>query len=137
MAQACPQCAMPRAGLCSSHVLPLLLAYICYLLLGATVFWLLEKPAEAESRDQFQLEKLHFLGNYTCLDRWALEQFLQVREAAGGQGGQSCDPRLRTCGSRVWGQSREAQSWVPPRSGLGHGETLSQSPSLADPMSYL
>ncbi|XP_063095012.1 potassium channel subfamily K member 16 isoform X2 [Cavia porcellus] len=78
MAQACPQSAMPRAGLCGGRVLPLLLAYICYLLLGATVFWLLEKPAETESRDQFQLEKLHFLGNYTCLDRWALEQFLQV-----------------------------------------------------------
>ncbi|KAM6182815.1 potassium channel, subfamily K, member 16-like [Erethizon dorsatum] len=69
---------MPRARLCSSRALPLLLAYICYLLLGATVFRLLEKPAEAESRDQFQLEKLHFLENYTCLDRWALEQFVQV-----------------------------------------------------------
>lgn len=60
--------------------MPLLLAYICYLLLGATIFQLLEKQAEAQSRDQFQLEKLRFLENYTCLDQQALEQFVQVRE---------------------------------------------------------
>ncbi|XP_039712272.1 potassium channel subfamily K member 16 [Pteropus medius] len=72
---------MPHAGLCScwsGQVLPLLLAYVCYLLLGATVFQLLEKQAESESRDQFQFEKLRFLENYTCLDQWALEQFVQV-----------------------------------------------------------
>ncbi|KAL6087509.1 hypothetical protein STEG23_022162 [Scotinomys teguina] len=72
---------MPRAGLCScwgGQVLPLLLAYVCYLLLGATIFQLLEKQAEAQSRDQFQLEKLRFLENYTCLDQQALEQFVQV-----------------------------------------------------------
>lgn len=60
-------------------MLPLLLAYVCYLLLGATVFQLLEKQAEAQSRDQFQFEKLRFLENYTCLDQRALEQFVQVR----------------------------------------------------------
>lgn len=73
---------MPHAGLCScwgGKVLPLLLAYVCYLLLGATVFQLLEKQAESQSRDQFQFEKLRFLENYTCLDRWALEQFVQVK----------------------------------------------------------
>lgn len=60
-------------------MLPLLLAYVCYLLLGATVFQLLEKQAEAQSRDQFQFEKLRFLENYTCLDQRALEQFVQVK----------------------------------------------------------
>ncbi|XP_021498615.1 potassium channel subfamily K member 16-like [Meriones unguiculatus] len=68
---------MPQAGLCScwgGQVLHLLLVYICYLLLGATTFQLLEKQAEAQSRDQFQLEKLR----YTCLDQQALEQFVQV-----------------------------------------------------------
>ncbi|XP_004590393.1 potassium channel subfamily K member 16 [Ochotona princeps] len=72
---------MPRSGLCGcwgGRVLPLLLAYISYLLLGAAVFQLLEKQAEAQSRDQFQLEKLRFLENYTCLDQQALEQFVQV-----------------------------------------------------------
>uniref|UniRef100_A0A671DTM2 2P domain potassium channel Talk-1 n=1 Tax=Rhinolophus ferrumequinum TaxID=59479 RepID=A0A671DTM2_RHIFE len=72
---------MPHTGLCScwgGRVLPLLLAYVCYLLLGATVFQLLEKQAEAQSRDQFQFEKLRFLENYTCLDQRALEQFVQV-----------------------------------------------------------
>nr|XP_002816890.3 potassium channel subfamily K member 16 isoform X2 [Pongo abelii] len=72
---------MPSAGLCScwgGRVLPLLLAYVCYLLLGATIFQLLERQAEAQSRDQFQLEKLRFLENYTCLDQWAMEQFVQV-----------------------------------------------------------
>ncbi|XP_004624244.1 potassium channel subfamily K member 16 [Octodon degus] len=69
---------MPRAGLCSGRVLPLLMAHTCYLLLGATVFRLLERPAEAESRDQFQVEKLRFLENYTCLDQWALERFVQI-----------------------------------------------------------
>ncbi|XP_006882080.1 PREDICTED: potassium channel subfamily K member 16 [Elephantulus edwardii] len=72
---------MPGAGLChcwSSRVLPLLLVYVCYLLLGATIFQLLEKQAEAQSRNQFQMEKLRFLENYTCLDQRALEQFVQV-----------------------------------------------------------
>lgn len=63
-------------------MLPLLLAYVCYLLLGATVFQLLEKQAETQSRDQFQFEKLRFLENYTCLDQRALEQFVQ---ASGGR----------------------------------------------------
>uniref|UniRef100_A0A8C0B323 Potassium two pore domain channel subfamily K member 16 n=1 Tax=Buteo japonicus TaxID=224669 RepID=A0A8C0B323_9AVES len=40
----------------------------------AMVFQLLEKQAETH----FQLEKLKFLQNYTCLDRQALEQFVQV-----------------------------------------------------------
>uniref|UniRef100_A0A8B9IBP0 2P domain potassium channel Talk-1 n=1 Tax=Anser brachyrhynchus TaxID=132585 RepID=A0A8B9IBP0_9AVES len=57
----------------------LVLGYLFYLLLGAMVFQLLEKQAETHSRDQFQLEKLKFLQNYTCLDRQALEQFVQVR----------------------------------------------------------
>ncbi|XP_010388031.1 potassium channel subfamily K member 16 isoform X2 [Rhinopithecus roxellana] len=72
---------MPSAGLCScwgGWVLPLLLVYVCYLLLGATIFQLLERQAEAQSRYHFQLEKLRFLENYTCLDQWALEQFVQV-----------------------------------------------------------
>jgi len=57
----------------------LVLGYLFYLLLGAMVFQLLEKQAETHFRDQFQLEKLKFLQNYTCLDRQALEQFVQVR----------------------------------------------------------
>ncbi|XP_008066633.1 potassium channel subfamily K member 16 isoform X3 [Carlito syrichta] len=72
---------MPGTGFCScwgGRVLPLLLAYVCYLLLGATIFQRLEKPAEAQSRGQFQFEKLRFLENYTCLDQRALEQFVQV-----------------------------------------------------------
>lgn len=73
---------MPRTRLCGcwgGQVLPLLLAYVCYLLLGATIFQLLEKQAEAQSRDQFQFEKLRFLENYTCLDQQAVEQFVQVK----------------------------------------------------------
>ncbi|XP_042749862.1 potassium channel subfamily K member 16-like [Lagopus leucura] len=56
----------------------LVLGYLFYLLLGAMVFQLLEKQAETHSRDQFHLDKLKFLQNYTCLDRQALEQFIQV-----------------------------------------------------------
>lgn len=77
-----PGHAMPHAGLCScwgGRLLPLLLVYVCYLLLGATIFQLLERQAEAQSRDQFQIEKLRFLENYTCLDQRALEQFVQVK----------------------------------------------------------
>ncbi|KFP74364.1 Potassium channel subfamily K member 16, partial [Apaloderma vittatum] len=60
----------------------LILAYLFYLILGAMVFQLLEKQAETHFQEQFQLEKLKFLQNYTCLDRQALEQFVQVlREA--------------------------------------------------------
>ncbi|XP_025889835.1 potassium channel subfamily K member 16-like [Nothoprocta perdicaria] len=61
-----------------SWTLLLVLGYLFYLLLGAMVFQLLEKQAEAHSRDQFQLEKLKFLQNHTCVDRQALEQFVQV-----------------------------------------------------------
>ncbi|XP_051852641.1 potassium channel subfamily K member 16 [Antechinus flavipes] len=61
-----------------SWTLSLLLGYFCYLLLGAAIFQLLEKQAEAQSRNQFQLEKLRFLENYTCLDQQALERFVQV-----------------------------------------------------------
>ncbi|NXK81243.1 KCNKG protein, partial [Amazona guildingii] len=56
----------------------LVLGYLFYLLLGAMVFQLLEKQSETHFRDQFQLEKLKFLQNYTCLDRQALEQLVQV-----------------------------------------------------------
>lgn len=80
---------MPNAGLCScwgGRVLPLLLVYVCYLLLGATIFQLLERQAEAQSRYHFQLEKLRFLENYTCLDQWALEQFVQVKGSDVGWG---------------------------------------------------
>lgn len=100
--------------------MPLLLAYICYLLLGAAIFQLLEKQAEAQSRDQFQLEKLRFLENYTCLDQQALEQFVQVREYKrmgqeewGGDGGASGRSRATT--QRLvplWKQSvDEAGGW--------------------------
>lgn len=75
---------MPYLTVCNrqlSWTLPLVLGYLFYLLLGALVFQLLEKQAEAKTRDQFQMEKLKFLQNYTCLDRQALEQFVQVRRA--------------------------------------------------------
>lgn len=120
-----PGHAMPHTRLCScwgGRVLPLLLAYVCYLLLGATVFQLLEKQAEAQSRDQFQFEKLRFLENYTCLDQQALEQFVQVK------GGRWCgmvgrvgvlmtgpepSPRDRC---PVWKQRVWKQSQMRPRS---------------------
>nr|XP_020464387.1 potassium channel subfamily K member 16-like [Monopterus albus] len=54
------------------------LAHFTYLLLGATVFQILEREAERNSRNHFQVEKLHFLANYTCLDGPALEKFVQV-----------------------------------------------------------
>ena len=88
--------------------MPLLLAYICYLLLGATIFQLLEKQAEAQSRDQFQLEKLRFLENYTCLDQQALEQFVQVR-------------KYERMGQEEWGGDGEglaAGAEPPPRGWL-------------------
>ncbi|XP_077198101.1 potassium channel subfamily K member 16 [Paroedura picta] len=72
---------MPHLTVCNrplSWTLTLVLGYLFYLLLGALVFQLLEKQAEAKSRDKFQLEKLGFLQNYTCLDRQALEKFVQV-----------------------------------------------------------
>ncbi|CAN9502013.1 unnamed protein product [Ophioblennius macclurei] len=56
----------------------LALAYFVYLLVGATIFQVLEREAENDNRNHFQLEKLHFLANYTCLDGPALEKFVQV-----------------------------------------------------------
>ncbi|KAI5618809.1 potassium channel, subfamily K, member 2b [Silurus asotus] len=58
---------------------PLLaLSQFTYLLLGATIFQLLEKEAESKNRINFQMEKLFFLANYSCLDGPALEKFVQV-----------------------------------------------------------
>ncbi|XP_046712036.1 potassium channel subfamily K member 16-like [Silurus meridionalis] len=58
---------------------PLLaLSQFTYLLLGATIFQLLEKEAESKNRIHFQMEKLFFLANYSCLDGPALEKFVQV-----------------------------------------------------------
>ncbi|OCT79547.1 potassium channel subfamily K member 16 [Xenopus laevis] len=54
------------------------LGYFLYLFLGAMIFQILEKPAESNTRDQFQVAKLRFLQNYTCLDANALEQFVQI-----------------------------------------------------------
>lgn len=110
-------------------MLPLLLTYFCYLLLGATVFQLLEKPAEAQSREQFQMEKLRFLENYTCLDRWALERFLQVRGAGGQPHAGMWGQGLRE-GPGLWAEDLQEQSvvgtepgqtqpWVLPRSATG------------------
>lgn len=56
----------------------LALSQFTYLLLGATIFQLLEKEAESQNRNHFQMEKLSFLANYTCLDGAALEKFVQV-----------------------------------------------------------
>ncbi|XP_059209542.1 uncharacterized protein kcnk17 [Centropristis striata] len=56
----------------------LTLAHFTYLLVGATIFQILERDAESNNRNHFQLEKLHFLANYTCLDGPALEKFVQV-----------------------------------------------------------
>ncbi|XP_010780080.1 potassium channel subfamily K member 16-like isoform X5 [Notothenia coriiceps] len=56
----------------------LTLAHFTYLLVGATIFQILEREAESNNRNHFQLEKLHFLANYTCLDGPALEKFVQV-----------------------------------------------------------
>ncbi|KAI4560622.1 hypothetical protein MJG53_017251 [Ovis ammon polii x Ovis aries] len=101
---------MPRAGLCSrwgGRVLPLLLAYICYLLLGATIFQLLEKQAESQSRDRFQFEKLRFLENYTCLDQQAVEQFVQG----------------------ISGDRWVIPAWTPSVETLGPQSPLSQKPA--------
>ncbi|CAH2256233.1 potassium channel subfamily K member 16 [Pelobates cultripes] len=54
------------------------LGYFMYLFMGAMMFQILEKPAETSTRDQFQVAKLSFLQNYTCLDVKALEQFVQI-----------------------------------------------------------
>ncbi|XP_022050549.1 potassium channel subfamily K member 16-like [Acanthochromis polyacanthus] len=56
----------------------LALGHLTYLLVGAIVFQILEREAESNNRNHFQLEKLYFLANYTCLDGEALEKFVQV-----------------------------------------------------------
>ncbi|XP_058254856.1 potassium channel subfamily K member 16-like isoform X2 [Hemibagrus wyckioides] len=74
----------------------LALSQFTYLLLGATVFQLLEKEAESQNRNNFQLEKLYFLANYTCLDGAALEKFVKVildaRESGVNPSGNSTNP---------------------------------------------
>ncbi|KAM3594840.1 uncharacterized protein V6R79_014832 [Siganus canaliculatus] len=62
----------------TSWTLLFILVHFTYLLFGATIFQILEREAETNNRNYFQLEKLRFLSNYTCLDRQALEQFVEV-----------------------------------------------------------
>ncbi|XP_018414746.1 PREDICTED: potassium channel subfamily K member 16-like [Nanorana parkeri] len=72
---------MCQVFLCSQHTMltvALSLGYFTYLFMGAMMFQILEKQAEANSRDKFQLAKLGFLQNYTCLDVGAIEQFVQI-----------------------------------------------------------
>lgn len=56
----------------------LTVAHFTYLLVGAIIFQRLEREAESNNRNHFQLEKLNFLANYTCLDGPALEKFVEV-----------------------------------------------------------
>ncbi|KAM4723640.1 potassium channel, subfamily K, member 16-like [Anableps anableps] len=56
----------------------LIMTHFTYLLIGAIIFQMLEREAESNNRNHFQLEKLNFLANYTCLDGPALEKFVQV-----------------------------------------------------------
>ncbi|XP_037342751.2 potassium channel subfamily K member 16-like [Pungitius pungitius] len=56
----------------------LIVAHFSYLLIGATIFQMLEREAESNNRIHFQVEKLNFLSNYTCLDGQALETFVKV-----------------------------------------------------------
>uniref|UniRef100_A0A3B3WFU9 Potassium channel domain-containing protein n=1 Tax=Poecilia mexicana TaxID=48701 RepID=A0A3B3WFU9_9TELE len=69
---------MFAVSLCSLWYSLLILAHFTYLLIGAVIFQILEREAESNNRNHFQLEKLHFLANYTCLDGPALEKFVQV-----------------------------------------------------------
>ncbi|KAG8432110.1 hypothetical protein GDO86_017842 [Hymenochirus boettgeri] len=72
---------MSRVFICNKQIvlsIGLTMGYFLYLFLGAVMFQLLEKQAEADSRDHFQMAKLQFLQNYTCLDSKALEQFVQI-----------------------------------------------------------
>ncbi|XP_051881412.1 potassium channel subfamily K member 16 [Pristis pectinata] len=65
-------------GIRVSWTVVLLLGYFVYLILGAAVFQVLEKQAEAHTRSNFKLAKLKFLTNYSCLDGQALERFVQI-----------------------------------------------------------
>ncbi|XP_072136231.1 potassium channel, subfamily K, member 16 [Mobula birostris] len=65
-------------GIRVSWTVVLLLGYFMYLFVGATVFQVLEMQAEAHTRNSFQLAKLKFLTNYSCLDGPALERFVQI-----------------------------------------------------------
>ncbi|XP_029114406.1 potassium channel subfamily K member 16-like [Scleropages formosus] len=56
----------------------LFLGHFMYLLVGATVFQMLERDAENQNRQNFQLQKLRFLMNYSCLDGPSLETFVKV-----------------------------------------------------------
>ncbi|XP_072266104.1 potassium channel subfamily K member 17 [Pyxicephalus adspersus] len=68
-------CAKPeRCGV--PITLILLILYFCYLLLGATVFWVLESETEHDLTINFQHEKWELLRNHTCMDNKTLEMFI-------------------------------------------------------------
>ncbi|KAM8947308.1 potassium channel subfamily K member 17 [Pelodytes ibericus] len=66
----CPKCKVPVT-------LILLLMYICYLLLGATVFWALESKSEIDQTLNFQQEKWDLLRNHSCMDNSTLEKLIK------------------------------------------------------------
>ncbi|KAE8600243.1 hypothetical protein XENTR_v10013146 [Xenopus tropicalis] len=74
-------CCCPRLDTCKVPVpvTPiLLLIYICYLLVGAAVFWALESQTEVEQSVSFQQDKWELLRNFTCMDNRTLELFIKT-----------------------------------------------------------
>ncbi|XP_004674055.1 PREDICTED: LOW QUALITY PROTEIN: potassium channel subfamily K member 17 [Condylura cristata] len=63
-------CRVPKTAL-------LLPAYLAYLALGTSVFWMLESPASKNSSHRFQSDKWALLQNFTCLDSPALELLIR------------------------------------------------------------
>uniref|UniRef100_A0A8C5MNH5 Potassium channel subfamily K member n=1 Tax=Leptobrachium leishanense TaxID=445787 RepID=A0A8C5MNH5_9ANUR len=70
----------PGCSRCSCRVpvtLILLLVYLFYLLVGATVFWALESKSEVDLAISFQQEKWELLKNHTCMDNQTLELLIK------------------------------------------------------------
>ncbi|XP_069624415.1 potassium channel subfamily K member 17 [Ranitomeya imitator] len=82
----------------------LLVVYVCYLLLGATIFWALESEAEKDLTHNFQLEKWELLKNHTCMDDRTLEMFSAFIIQAYKQG------------SNVLGNGTSLETWSFPGS---------------------
>ncbi|TSR87311.1 Potassium channel subfamily K member 1 [Bagarius yarrelli] len=59
-------------------VLLLVCVYVVYLLIGALVFWALEKPREEKVRAELNLLKHQLLSNMSCIDLSTLEHLLET-----------------------------------------------------------
>lgn len=99
--------------------------YICYLLLGALVFLVLERPVEMEMMDDLFEKKAQLLRDHPCLKDEALEDFIRAVISANNRGVTAVN-NVTSEPNWSFGQSLFFSGTVITTIGYGHVTPLSQ-----------